>query len=57
MTILKETQPMTLPAMTISDGKVDERPDRESDDRASEDPWIDDFIERLNFAIEDLVRK
>jgi hypothetical protein len=41
---------------TISSDKDYEQLDRALEDMV-EEQWIDDFIKRLNYAIEDIVRK
>jgi hypothetical protein len=66
--ILPETPRPTLwPPKTLSSDEDGERLDRALEDlikldRALEDlikenQWVDDFIERLNYTIEDIVRK
>lgn len=49
------TPPTPLP--TISSDREVERLDRALEDMVKEDQWIDDFIKRLNYTIEDVVRK
>jgi hypothetical protein len=56
--ILPETPPPTLlPPKTISSDEDCERLDRALEDLMKENQWIDDFVKRLNYTIEDIVRK
>ena len=57
MITLQATPPTPLPPAPIADEKADERADCTLDDLMKEDQWINDFIRRLNYAIEDIVRK
>jgi hypothetical protein len=54
--ILPETPPPTLrPPKTLSSDEDCER--RALEDLIKENQWVDDFIKRLNYTIEDVVRK
>jgi hypothetical protein len=56
--ILPETpRPTLLPPKTISIDDDGERLDRALEDLVKENQWIDDFVKRLNYTIEDIVRK
>ena len=56
--ILPETPPPTLRApKTLSSDDDCERLDRALEDLIKENQWVDDFIKRLNYTIEDIVRK
>ena len=56
--ITPETPPPTLrPPQAISSDEDCERLDRALGDLMNEDQRIDDFIKRLNFTIEEIVRK
>jgi hypothetical protein len=56
--ILPETPPPTLrPPKTLSSDDDGERLDRALEDLIKENQWVDDFIKRLNYTIEDVVRK
>jgi hypothetical protein len=55
--ILPETpRPTPLPPKTISSDDEDERLDRALEDLV-ENQWVNDFVKRLNYTIEDIVRK
>ncbi|MDQ1387639.1 MAG: hypothetical protein QOF56_1093 [Acidobacteriaceae bacterium] len=55
--IIPETPPSTLwPPKTISSDE-DERLDHALENLVKENQWIDDFIRRINYTIEDIVRK
>jgi hypothetical protein len=49
--------PKTLPPKTLSSDEEGERLDRALEDLIKENQWVDDFIKRLNYTIEDIVRK
>ena len=54
--ILPETpQPTPFPRKTLSSDE-DERLDRALEDLV-ENQWVNDFVKRLNYTIEDIVRK
>ena len=56
--IARETPPQLLwPAKAISNDQDDELPERGLGYLMKQDQWIDDFIKRLNYTIEDIVRK
>jgi hypothetical protein len=56
--ILPETPRPTLwPPKTLSSDEDGERLDRALEDLIKENQWVDDFIERLNYTIEDIIRK
>ena len=56
--ILQETPPPTLrPPKTLSSDDDCERLDRALEELIKENQWVDDFIKRLNYTIEDIVRK
>ena len=55
--ILPETPPPTLRPPTLSSDEDCERLDRALEDIMKENQWVDDFIKRLNYTIEDIVRK
>ena len=57
--IIPEVLPPTLrpPPQTISGDEDYERLDRALEDLVKEDQWINDFIKRLTYTIEDIVRK
>jgi hypothetical protein len=56
--ILPETPPPTLrPPKTLSSDDDRERLDRALEDLIKENQWVDDFIKRLNYTIEDIVLK
>jgi len=57
--IIPEKLPPTLwpPPKTISSDEDYERLDRALEDLVKEDQWINDFIKRLTYTIEDIVRK
>jgi hypothetical protein len=57
MTTPQATLPMPLSPVPKSDEKADERADCALADLMKEDQWVNDFIRRLNYAIEDIVRK
>jgi hypothetical protein len=55
--IIPETPPSTLwPPKTISSDE-DERLDHALENLVKENQWIDDFIRRINYTIDDIVRK
>jgi hypothetical protein len=55
--ILPKTPRQTLrPPRTISSDEREPR-DRALEDLAKENQWIDDFVKRLNYTIEDMVGK
>jgi hypothetical protein len=49
--------PTRSPPKTISSDEDCEQLDRALNDLMKEDQWINDFIKRLNYTIEDIVRK
>ena len=49
--------PTRSPPETISSDEDCEQLDRALNDLMKEDQWINDFIKRLNYTIEDIVRK
>jgi hypothetical protein len=56
--ILPETPRQTLwPPKTISSDEDCARLDRALEDLTKEKQWVDDFIKRLNYTVEDMVRK
>jgi hypothetical protein len=56
--ILPETPPPTLrPPKTLSSDEDCARLDRALEDVIKENQWVADFIKRLNYTIEDIVRK
>jgi hypothetical protein len=56
--ILPETQRPTLrPPKTISSDEDRAGLDRATEDLIKENQWVDDFIKRLNYTIEDIVHK
>jgi hypothetical protein len=56
--IIPPTPPPTLwPPKTISSDKDYEQLDRALKDLLKEDQWVNDFIKRLNYTIEDIRRK
>ena len=56
--ILPETPPPTLrPPKTLSSDDDRERLDRALEDLIKENQWVDDFIKRLNYTIEDIVQE
>jgi hypothetical protein len=48
---------MLRPPKTLSSDEDCERLDRALEDLIKENQWVDDFIKRLNYTIEDIVRK
>ena len=56
MTIHEPRQPTLWPGKRISSDEDDKRLDRALQDMI-EDQWINDFVKRLNYTIEDIVRK
>jgi hypothetical protein len=54
--IIPELPPRLWPE-TIGSDKGDQRLDRALKDLSKEDQWLDDFIKRLNYTIENIVRK
>ena len=56
--ILPETPRPTLRSpKTLSSDEDCERLDRALEDIIKENQWVDDFVKRLNYTIEDIVRK
>jgi hypothetical protein len=55
--ILPETPPPTLWPPRLTSAEDHERLDRALKDLVKEDQWVADFIKRLNYTIEDIVRK
>ena len=56
--ITPETAPPTLlPPKTISSDEDRERLDPALENIIKENQWVDDFVKRLNYTIEDIVRK
>jgi hypothetical protein len=55
--ILPEAPRTLWPPKTISSDEDCERRDRAREDLIEENRWIDDFVKRLNYTIEDIVRK
>jgi hypothetical protein len=56
--ILPKTPRQTLrPPRTISSDEDREPRDCALEDLAKENQWIDDFVKRLNYTIEDMVGK
>jgi hypothetical protein len=55
--ILPETPPPTLWPSRLTSAEDRERLDRALKDLVKEDQWVADFIKRLNYTIEDIVRK
>jgi hypothetical protein len=56
--ILAETPPPTLrPPNTLSSDDDCERLDRALAELIKENQWVDDFIKRLNYTIEDIVQE
>jgi len=51
-----EPPPLWFPK-TISSDEDSKRLDRALSDLMNEEQWINDFIKRLNYTIEDIVRK
>ena len=53
-----ETPRLTLlPPKTISSDEDCERLDRALEDLVKENQWVSDFVKRLNYTTEDIVRK
>ena len=50
-------RPTLLPPNTISSGEDCERLDRALEDLVKENQWVSDFVKRLNYTTEDIVRK
>jgi hypothetical protein len=56
--ILPETPPPALrPPKTLSSDEDCERVDRALEELIKENQWVDDFIKRLNYTIEDIVQE
>jgi hypothetical protein len=55
--ILPETPPTTRWPARPAGAEDRERLDPALEDLVKEDQWVADFITRLNYAIEDIVRK
>jgi hypothetical protein len=56
--MIPETPPQTLwAAQAISNDRDDELLERALGDFMKQDQWIDDFIKRLNYTLEDIIRK
>jgi hypothetical protein len=49
--------PTLLPPKTISSDEDCERLDPALENLIKENQWVDDFVKRLNYTIEDIVRK
>jgi hypothetical protein len=57
MIIPQDTAPMLWSPRTAPGHQGDEMRDRALDELENEDQWVNDFIERLNYAIEDIGRE
>jgi hypothetical protein len=57
MILLETRRPTLRPPKTVSSDEDCERLDRALEDIIKENQWVDDFVERLNYTIEDIVRK
>jgi hypothetical protein len=57
MILPEKTPPTVWPPKTISSDEDSERLDHALEDLIKENQWINDFIKRLNYTIEDIVRK
>jgi hypothetical protein len=57
MILPEKTAPTVWPTKTISSDEDSERLDHALEDLIKENQWINDFIKRLNYTIEDIVRK
>jgi hypothetical protein len=50
-------RPTLLPPKMISSDEDRERQDRALKDLVKDNQWVNDFVKRLNYTIEDIVRK
>jgi hypothetical protein len=57
MILLETRRPTLRPPKTVSSDEDCERLDRALEDIIKENQWVDDFVKRLNYTIEDIVRK
>jgi hypothetical protein len=57
MTIPQDTAPMRWSPRTAPGHQGDGMGDHALDELENEDQWVNDFIERLNYAIEDIGRE